>query len=135
MLRHACSVLTHALTVLLAPYFLHAGTCDAGSRFTGSACPAPYIMACLWVLVTTLLLNVQVGCELLCLACCPPGQHASRHSQHVRGWRSSGLAAKLPTQRITPRPRGHERASNLATPLGVQRVPPGHDGEGTHDCC
>jgi hypothetical protein len=59
-LRHACTVLVHVLTVLLAPYFRHAGRCDAG--FPGP-CPAPYIMACLWVLVTTLLLNVQASNE------------------------------------------------------------------------
>ena len=62
MLRLACALLTHTLTVILAPYFVHVGKCDAepdGLGF-GAYCPAPYIMACLWVLITTLLLNVQV---------------------------------------------------------------------------
>ena len=57
MLRHACTVLVNLLTVLLAPYFAHAGRCDAG--FPWRFCPAPYIISCLWVLVTTLLLHVQ----------------------------------------------------------------------------
>jgi hypothetical protein len=63
MLRNACSILTHSLTVILAPYFVHAGKCDAGVEDAGFGpwCPAPYVMACLWVLITTLLLNVQVG--------------------------------------------------------------------------
>lgn len=64
MLRYACGVLTHALTVILAPYFVHTGKCDAA--FEESAwCPAPYVMACLWVLITTLLLSVQVRARLL----------------------------------------------------------------------
>jgi hypothetical protein len=61
MLRHACAVLTHALTILLAPYFLHVGRCDEG--FPGF-CPAPYMMAILWVMVTALLLHVQVRAAL-----------------------------------------------------------------------
>jgi hypothetical protein len=61
MLRHACGVLIHALTIVLAPYFLHAGACDAD--YTFSVCPAPFIMACLWVLVTQLLLTVQESNE------------------------------------------------------------------------
>lgn len=65
MLRSACSLLTHALTVILAPYFVHVGKCDAGAEDAGFGmwCPAPYIMACLWVLITTLLLTVQESNE------------------------------------------------------------------------
>ncbi|KAI8464831.1 MAG: hypothetical protein J3K34DRAFT_439060 [Monoraphidium minutum] len=63
MLRAACSVLVHTLTIVLGPYFVHVGKCDAAPGAEepgfGAWCPAPYIMVCLWVLITTLLLNVQ----------------------------------------------------------------------------
>lgn len=38
MLRHACTALVAMLTVLLAPYFVHAGRCEAG--FPVDWCPA-----------------------------------------------------------------------------------------------
>lgn len=38
MLRHACTALVSLLTVLLSPYFIYAGRCEAG--FPGDFCPA-----------------------------------------------------------------------------------------------
>jgi hypothetical protein len=47
MMRHACGVLIHVFTILLAPYFLH--FCDSWIAYgrESETCPARYVLACM----------------------------------------------------------------------------------------
>jgi hypothetical protein len=58
MLRHCCALLTVIGTIVLAPYFVHVGRCDAGGEF--DVCPGAYMSSITYVIITCLLLNVQV---------------------------------------------------------------------------
>eukprot|EP00882_Tetradesmus_deserticola_P025750 GHRQ01028311.1.p1 GENE.GHRQ01028311.1~~GHRQ01028311.1.p1 ORF type:complete len:355 (+),score=109.23 GHRQ01028311.1:157-1221(+) len=61
MLRYCCSVLIHIGAIVLGPYFVHIGVCDAdATELWGLGCPAPFIMACIYAVICMLLLNVQV---------------------------------------------------------------------------
>lgn len=59
MLRHCCSVIVHLGALMLGPYFVHAGRCDADWSFGPSPCPAPYCMAGIYSVFCMLLCSVQ----------------------------------------------------------------------------
>ena len=60
MLRYSCSVLVYMGAVALTPYFVQLSQCN--TQWDESHwCPAPYVMVWIYVIITMLLLNVQVG--------------------------------------------------------------------------
>lgn len=75
MLRYGCCVLIHVFAIALAPYF--GSFCETWSRTVGEknlytnkaavdtdTCPAGYIAACVFVVVTMLMYSIQTGLEM-----------------------------------------------------------------------
>jgi len=62
MLRYGCCVLIHVFALALAPYF--GSFCETWSQKDYRTCPAGYIAACVFVVVTMLMYSIQTGLEM-----------------------------------------------------------------------
>ena len=62
MLRYGCCVLIHVFALALAPYF--GSFCETWSQKDYNTCPAGYIAACVFVVVTMLMYSIQTGLEM-----------------------------------------------------------------------